>query len=90
MPYRSFLVWPNNNPGSTYLNTNLVPSQVAILGRPHTPEDRRILIKSQVCLHLKASLRILYREDRGGCELPQLTGHREATDHLVMSEITLA
>jgi len=91
MLYRSFLVYPNPNPDSTtYLNINLVPSQVAILDHPHTPGDHRILIKCRLCLHLKACLRTLYREDRGGCGLPLLTGHREATDHLAMLEITLA
>lgn len=92
MLHRSSLVWPsNNNPDSTtYLNTNLVPSQVAIPDHPLTLGDHRILIKSQLCHHLKVFRRILCREDRDGCELHRLTGHREATDHLAISEITLA
>lgn len=89
MLYRSFLVYPSPNPDSTtYLN--LDPSQVAILDRPHIPGDHRILIKCRPCLHLKACLRTLCREDRGGYGLPLLTGHREATDHPAMLEITLA
>lgn len=42
MQHRSFLVWRNNNPGSTtYLNTNLAPSRVATPDHLLTPEDHR-------------------------------------------------
>lgn len=91
MLHRSSLVWPNNNPGSTtYLNINLAPSQAAILGHLHTLEDHQILTKFPSCLLPRASNRILCREDKEGYELPRLTGPREATDHPVMSGITLA
>lgn len=90
MLHRSFLVWPNNSPGSTtYLNTNSARFQVAILDRPHTPGDHRTSIKYQLCPNLRVSLRILCQEDRDGFELLRLIGHQEATDHLVISGTTL-
>ena len=84
MLHRSSLVLRNNNLDFiTYLNTNLLPSQAVILDLLHTLEDRRTLIRSQSWLLHNLSLRILYPEDRGGCELPQHTGHREVMVRLV-------
>jgi hypothetical protein len=91
MLHRSSLVLPSSNLDFiTYINTNLVLSQVAILGHLLILEGHRTLIRSPSWDPLKPSLKILYPEDRGGCELLQLIEHQEVTDHLVKLGRTLA
>lgn len=85
MLHRSFLASPNNNPASTtYPNTSWAPSLGVIPGHPHILEVHRTLTNSRLCLHLRASPRILGREHSDGCELPLLTGHQGVTDRLAM------
>ena len=90
MLHRSFPVSRNNNLDSiTYLNINLHLSQAAILDLLHTLEDLRTSIRSRWWDPHKLSLRTLCLEGRGGCELPQLIGHRGVMDHPAMSGRTV-
>ena len=84
MLHRSFLASHNNNPASTTYLTSWAPSLGTIPGHPHILEVRRTLTNSQLCLHLRASPKILDREHRDGCELPRLTGHQGVMDRLAM------